>query len=324
MKTKNWSVLFGITLVGLVLTLFCGCVQDDWLNGWNQRKVVSIHENSSTNLTNYAVKVSVDFKPEMRSDFSDIRFTDADGKTLLPYWIESYIPNASAVVWIKVPAIPAGKTKSAYMYYKSSTTTSASNGSAVFDFFDDFLGSSLDTDKWNTVTSGGGTYAVNKGLLDLFCLGEPRFVKLTEKAAQSSQYYRVRSKLSVDVLDSTIGYDNSLRIGHDLKYRWNLKGSNNAKHHEGLEEAVTWEDEYGRNISLNQWYIFDIYWDGAYLRSEVDDTEYTWARQTTPMGLNAEIWCAAGNPAGSGVSGHVDWILVRGYANPEPTAVVED
>jgi len=58
----------------------------------------------------------------------------------LNYWIEEYTEESSATVWVKVPSIPESGVKTIYMYYGNSTVESESDGDAVFEFFDDFLG----------------------------------------------------------------------------------------------------------------------------------------------------------------------------------------
>ena len=64
--------------------------------------------------------------------------TGNDGTTLIPFWIESW--NAStrtASIWINVPTIPSAGT-TLYLYYGNPAATTASNGTATFEFFDDF------------------------------------------------------------------------------------------------------------------------------------------------------------------------------------------
>jgi hypothetical protein len=64
-----------------------------------------------------------------------------------------------ATLWIKVPSLPAGGSQTVYMYYGNPTASSASDGNAVFDFFDDFSG---DLSKWTIV---GGTWTIENGEL---------------------------------------------------------------------------------------------------------------------------------------------------------------
>jgi Uncharacterized conserved protein len=79
---------------------------------------------------------------KMRSNCGDIRFTylnTSDNKEYeIPYWIESRCNTANTIIWIKVPYIPANGNATVYMYYGNPDATSISNGSAVFDWFDDF------------------------------------------------------------------------------------------------------------------------------------------------------------------------------------------
>jgi hypothetical protein len=132
------------------------------LKAWKWRRAITINNSSNTNtLTNYQVLVTLDTQSlisagKMRSDCGDIRFTDSDKSTLLNYWIESGINTTTTKIWVKVPSIPASSSKTIYVYYGNSGATSASNGDVTFDFFDDFPGTSLDTNKWNTYVRSGG------------------------------------------------------------------------------------------------------------------------------------------------------------------------
>ena len=129
-----------------------------WNTSWVYRKPINITENSGSNLTYYQILVTVDTQSlistiKMRSDCGDIRFIDSDDSTNLSYWIESGINTLSTKIWVKVPSISASSTKTIYMYYGNPSATSISNGTATFDFFDDF-----DPDK-NTWTIVSGTWS---------------------------------------------------------------------------------------------------------------------------------------------------------------------
>jgi flagellin-like protein len=111
-----------------------------WYNpSWLKRKAVTIDNSLNPNdLTGYQVQLNVDYDSDMIADFSDLRFTDSDCQTLIPYWVESYVASDSAVVWVKVPAIPASSTETIYMYYGNPSATSESNPDDTFDLFLDF------------------------------------------------------------------------------------------------------------------------------------------------------------------------------------------
>ena len=147
-----------------------------WLTGWSYRRAVTITNNTSTELTDFQVRIELnssnfDFS-KANADGSDIRFTEDDGETLIPHWIEKWDgSNQVAVVWVKVPYVPANGTATIYLYYSNSSAADASDPEAVFEFFDDFEGSSLDTSKWdvynnpqvsvsNSVLTISGTHSI--------------------------------------------------------------------------------------------------------------------------------------------------------------------
>jgi len=149
-----------ITMITYTYNLASATLGEAWWNAsWGYRAPITITENSGSDLTDYQALVTVDTaslisQGKMRSDCGDIRFTDSDSNEV-PYWIESGINSANTKIWVKVPIIPASGTAIIYMYYGNPTASSISNGDAVFDFFDDFLGTELDSGKWTWRTAWG-------------------------------------------------------------------------------------------------------------------------------------------------------------------------
>ncbi|NMG82954.1 MAG: DUF2341 domain-containing protein [Methanosarcinales archaeon] len=80
------------------------------LVGFQYQREIAICENSGETLRDYQVLVELagsDFPGEAQPDGDDIRFTDADGREL-SYWIEEFDAGSKrAVIWVKVPLIPA-------------------------------------------------------------------------------------------------------------------------------------------------------------------------------------------------------------------------
>jgi len=97
-------------------------------------------KGSNKDLRDYQVKIVLNRNnfplEKCKPDGSDIRFRDETGEAL-PYWIESWTPD-EAVVWCKIPFIPACRTKDIWIIYGNPSASSASDGKATFDFFDDF------------------------------------------------------------------------------------------------------------------------------------------------------------------------------------------
>ena len=110
-------------------------------------------------LYDYQVRIDVDYDLSMKTDFSDLRFTDSDGTTLISYWVQTYTASTSAIAWVKVPTIPASSTKWIWMYYGNPVANSISNGETTFELFDDF--NILNASKW----SANGSPRVENGAL---------------------------------------------------------------------------------------------------------------------------------------------------------------
>lgn len=111
-----------------------------WFNAsWTKRAPVTIGNTGNPSvLTNYQTSLTVPYDADMKSDFSDLRFTDTDGVTLLDYWVEKYTASSSATVWIETPSIAASSNKTIYMYYRNAGASSLSNGNNTFPYFEDF------------------------------------------------------------------------------------------------------------------------------------------------------------------------------------------
>jgi len=107
---------------------------------WLYRRPIVLTNQCGTPLTDYQILISLDNSFDFanaNSDGSDIRVTDADGTTLIPFWIENWDPgNQQAEIWIKTSNIPAGGS-TAYLYYGNSAAASLSDGNSTFILFDD-------------------------------------------------------------------------------------------------------------------------------------------------------------------------------------------
>lgn len=130
-----------------------------WLEGWAYRREIAVAENSGADLYEYQVRIVLlpgfDYS-KMRSDGGDLRFTDSDGLSLLPYWVETWRPNDSSIVWVRVPKIPGSSVKRIFMYYGNPHAESESNGEVVFELFEDFEGGIPDwvLNDWGTRWGG--------------------------------------------------------------------------------------------------------------------------------------------------------------------------
>ena len=98
--------------------------------------------NNSSNASRYAYPVPLVFdsatlisQGKLRADCGDLRFYDDYGP--LNYWLEKGCNTSATHVWIKLASIPPGAS-TINMTYGNPSLTSASSGTSIFLFFDDF------------------------------------------------------------------------------------------------------------------------------------------------------------------------------------------
>jgi len=126
-----------------------------------------IHIKGSTeDLRDYQVRIVLNKNnfplEKCKSDGSDIRFRDETGEAL-SYWIESWTPN-EAVIWCKIPYIPACRTKDIWIVFGNPNAKSESNGKATFDFFNDFEELNFDNEAEGAFKIVDGTYLDSDGI----------------------------------------------------------------------------------------------------------------------------------------------------------------
>ena len=141
MKRNLLIALMGLFTVVSAFTLTAQA-QTGWFDpAWEYQTQIAIANPAGSSLSNFQVQVALNGSfnfAQAKSDGSDVRVTASDGVTFIPFWIESWnASNASAVIWVQVPSIPSTGT-TVYLYYGNPAASSASNGNATFNFFDDF------------------------------------------------------------------------------------------------------------------------------------------------------------------------------------------
>lgn len=116
-----------------------GVHSSEWYNtDWDARKRVRIDNPNSTTTPNAVVEIEVIYDSDMQADFDDLRFTSADGVTLLNHWVGSTTASALAEVWVEVPSLTAESVTDIFMYYNNPAATSSSSMENTFIAADDF------------------------------------------------------------------------------------------------------------------------------------------------------------------------------------------
>jgi hypothetical protein len=136
-----------------------------WLTGYSKRKKITLTGGSSGAQTDFQLSLAVAYAAAMQGDFDDIRFTQADGTTLIDAWAEVIVTDTSATVWVEFPTTPANTVEQDYyMYYGNSGAASDWDIRDTMLDGDDFPGSSLDAAIWDDQLC---TKAVSGGVLTL-------------------------------------------------------------------------------------------------------------------------------------------------------------
>lgn len=128
---RSGKILRG-AVFAVILTSVCGvAAHGQWLEGWRDRRELLLNNVASTqNLVNFPLLVhltSANFNfLRVQPNGQDVRFTDSDGTTLLPYEIERWDQaGREAWVWVKVPQIDAGSTSDKIYLYSDNRTAPA-------------------------------------------------------------------------------------------------------------------------------------------------------------------------------------------------------
>jgi len=285
--------------------------------------VIQIKEQSGKDLTDYQVKVEIT-DPEFFQKCTDqkyVEFYDEGQQTLLNHWTELFdISNNMAIFWVKVPSIPANSTKTIYLNINTERTEDLSNGEATFDFFDDFEGSELDTNKWEYGgTAGTWRLEVSNSILELYSDNGAVWVK----SIQSFDYPIVVRTKVMDL--STFDSANKTRNRYiSSVVNQNPFGSDcgvfDDPDHPDIQ--LFWQGSYtGIKANTDIWQISEE----TFIPSQLFRWKRPeWDKQGSTSLTSIQLQYGVGNYGETGTCGHMkfDFIAVRKYTEPEPSVTV--
>ncbi|WP_406658140.1 DUF2341 domain-containing protein [Methanolobus sp. ZRKC2] len=288
---------------------------------FTSNKIITISPSSDGTLTDYQMSFAISYEPEMQSDFDDLRLTDENG-VLLPYWIEEKTDSTSAKVWVKVPVIDGTNGATIRMYYGNSTVSSAENGEDVFEFFDDFDGTSLNASKWFVNLQSGGSFSVSNSIL---YLNNPVEVFSTQVFDSSTPYEVVfDSRLDnlaygcshIGFMDPTLSNMSSLY--HYRTGRYYTRSINN-----GSSKTNQWPDIEGIEGEYHKWYI---QWNsGSNVSTSIENGNvYSVVENVTAAPLNVGISTRLDTIYDHDSKVWTDWVYVRKCTENEPEYSISD
>jgi N-acetylneuraminic acid mutarotase len=313
------------------------------------KRSVTITNGGST-LTNYQTSFTLDTTTliangKMRADCGDIRVWNSTETAILPFYVEN-CNSATTKIWTKIPSITAGA-NTLYVTYGNPNLAPASNGDAVFDFFDDFNGTTVDTTKWtgdtnnfnqsqgilrpikDTNTGSANAYrlqTVRNFTCDgtngtLPCVMETKHYTRSATTSSSSIYYMIGGFKEDMITTNNIGYMQAINGGTDYYYSAN-----------GTQGSTS----IGNVIPDNTWLIAKFAANGTTVNISAQDySNYLLGNSTyrhgslavASNGINNEK-IALGerydNSTGYNYDADWDWVRVRQYAATEPTSVTNN
>ncbi|MCW1302773.1 MAG: DUF2341 domain-containing protein [Candidatus Rehaiarchaeum fermentans] len=253
--------------------------------------------------------------------------------TVIPSWLESYSSN-NAIWWIKIGSIPANSKLTIYAQIAPKSTNLFNNkttgeapqlsptyaeyddGANVFNFYDNFKGTSLNTSKWSVTNNGGFTLTVNNGLtMTQTGAGDNREGIITVNSIPIPSIIEMYGKIPQDVSTSydmsMFGFMSALAPNSDYWatigtfnsvgniYLSSLYATNNSQ-----TNVLTNYNSYARSNN-----IWGVAYNGAVITSELNyGDSYSLSYSTTAtlyLGFYLE---------GNGNSSYfAQWVRVRAY-----------
>jgi len=318
---------------------------------------VPIFINSDRNLTDYVVGLrlhsgsgtnngkDIYLNGKAQSDFDDIRFYDLDGQPLS--YFKSVANSTMAMVWVKVPNITAGTTV-IFMCYGNPSATDASDGEETFVFFDDFLGTSLNYDKWDFSKGYGiSTWGVENSYfyVDIPATAEAEFYLMSDSAYTGN--YSVEARVRADFgalsgeyvevglmkqfnLNTEVGR-NKLQGGHVLylchggfwgtdtrqPYVLALVEKEDSDTGDTVYHYRQWE---ANGFTNDAWEYVGLGWYGTTVRSwkwgdpfKSYTSTVDYSKEAVKVSAGGESWTGAGY-----IHYKIDWVGLRKFVYPEP------
>jgi len=253
--------------------------------------------------------------PTDKGDGGDLRFSSADGETLLPFWVEKVegsSPNRIAYVWVKVYD-NLDSDVDIWVFYGNSEANNDSDIDKTFLIGDDFDGDDIDTNKWTFIcgNKGNGNYSVSNSILTWTDL--PFGIKCSHSSLQSALLRAKYYQLNPTMYGSGLIWRNDTYGDKRLFRIWRDSG-------DWIWLYDTSQNKYDVANNFTSWGILELVKDQndnikVYLNGEQQGGSYinTYALESVSLGND-------------GYSGSLntsdfkfDWIFVRKYIDTEPS-----
>ena len=251
-----------------------------------------------------------------------------------PFNLDKHNPGADPTHWLIEVKDNLDNNQSIYIYCGKAGAASPNNGENTFPFFSDFLGSSLDTDKWIEYESDG-TYTIADSILTLDSgLVYNKYEAIGAKTQHGpSRAFGMRVKcnenktcfLLVSASDRSDGGGvegggiDSAAFEHWHRAR-NSSSIFSSIKREGVE---TWEGRDAGIENLFADYVYaEIRWTASAVKFAIEGVVCNTLESNVPADdMGFDFWTRPGQTGGGDPLAawiEVDWAFVRKYVDPEP------
>ncbi len=324
----------GITIP--ILLFFAGTssytfAQSWYNNSWAYRKSHVVNAATGAG-TNYQVQVTVHYgngadaagnvycNSLCKTDFTDIRFTAADGTTLLSHWIQSFTASNNAVFWVKMPADLSTTNQTIYVYYGNAAAITVSSGTSTFIYYDD--GST--TTGWTTSGTVGSSAAQGLPANSLRANGASGSYLFRNAGIGPNTFTFFNVRTDAGNLGNFFFQCNSAGLGQ--MYRLDSRGTVNYSGFATTTSWLAWNAPTDvKTSSANTWYQFGIAINSAGTSSTLYYDAGTGTNPVTGTALGTYATTNSGSyiglvgdAAGNTLYTYWDNIITRKYVNPEP------
>ncbi len=312
-KMRKKIVAMGIVSVIVLLMANVVSVSGWWDNSWEKRREIMIDNTGGSELSYYQVFVNLTDNP---INATSLRVVNENTGTVMPFWIEEIVDGNAIKLWFNASYIPANSwcNDTYYLYYDNPDASSVSNGTATFEFFDDFSG---DLSKWNNnypndfqivngelkITHASTNFALN----DFYSIStfDPKTHRIDLKAKEddgSNGPYLFGWRV-----DGTT--DNVIYTAID-EYHANSEAFKVVSG--GSQASVDWDSP-----ASNSWQNYSLWIVGTTGHAKRDSSEKTLTDDKVDDFSSANVGFSRWE---DNVYCYIDDIRIRKYADPEPTA----
>ena len=318
--------------------------QEDWWNSnWDKKRQVILTENSSNNLRNYPVNITMDtaseiIQGEMNSDCSDIRLINETSMEQLSFSILQ--PNSvNTIITTKLNLTASTPTSDIFIYYSNTNAQSdtLSFNDAYYEFWDDFEQSNLE-DKWGSDNGVDGGYSTfSDGYLQQYAAsGQWHWVNIwTLDEFSYTQGWQIDFDFYNDDGNAyaRILFGDKNRISQDFTYTEEQCKNillSSTQHYSSYNQYFTTYNSSGQNIHHHSWDLGEGWYSQKIIYNYNDELIKFWLNgdhkgdfpATNLLSGNTEDWrfghvLQGGN---TGLQPVLDNVKIRAWVELEPTS----